>query len=254
MTSIPTFLSLTTNIGTSAINLDWPSGQQTNDLGLIFVETSNETVSQPGGWTEITGSPQGAGVAGVDATATRITGFWRVATSSSEAFVTIADSGDHQQATLMLVRGGDPTTPIHVSTGSVIGVAQTSVNGPAISTTTNNCLIVFAATEGVDNSSPRFNPWFPNAVMSNFTGVLNQATSFNDGGGMSVAVGGLASAGSSSAATTTLLTASFLAYLTVAILPGPSTGTQPIVPYSVTPYLSGLSWVRPYPVTAYGAS
>lgn len=255
MTAIPSSVGTNTNNSTSAFNLDWPAGQQTNDLALVFVESSNETVTIPTGFTELASSPQGAGVGGVDTTAIRITGFYKVATSGAEATIPIADPGDHALATIHVFRGVDPSTPIHASFGSVIGTAQTSVNGPAISTTTDNCLIVFAAAQGVDNSVTRFNPWFPNAVMSNFTGAINVATAAGNGGGIIVGVGGLTSAGSSSAATTTLITSSFLGYLTVALQPAPpSQGSQPIVPYALYPYPSGTSWVWPYPITAYGAS
>ena len=45
-----------------------PSGLQTNDILLLFLETANQTISvsnQNGGtWTQVTNSPQGTGTAG----------------------------------------------------------------------------------------------------------------------------------------------------------------------------------------------
>lgn len=219
---IPSFVSA--RLGTpltTAITVPWPVGvYQPYDVGVLLVETSDDTVTAPSGWSEIVNSPQGFGLFGVDATATRITGYWKYATSTTEADVVVADTGDHQMGNMLVFRGCDPTYPFDTTGGDFTLVTSTAVNVPAVSTTTDNCLVVFAATEGVDNSVTRFNPWSPNAVMSNFTGLINVATAVGAGGGMSVAAGGLASAGTSSAATTTLITTSLQGRLTFAFRPG----------------------------------
>lgn len=238
--SIPSFVSA--RLGTpltTAITVPWPVGvYQAYDLGVLLVETSNETVTAPSGWSEIVNSPQGFGIFGVDTTATRLTGYWKYATSTTEADVVVADTGDHQMGNMLVFRGTDPTYPFDTTAGDFTLVSSTAVNVPAVSTTTDNCLVVFAATEGVDNSVTRFNPWSPNAVMSNFTGLINIATAVAAGGGMSVAAGGLASAGTSSAATTTLITTSLQGRLTFALRPGvaptSSSGTANVHPMGVS--------------------
>lgn len=249
---IPSFVSAgAPNASTGAVNIVWPAGTyQAYDVGVLLLETSNETISVPSGWSEIVNSPQGFGISGVDATATRLTGLWKYATSAAEPTVTVADPGDHVLGDLLVFRGCDPTYPFDVTAGDFTLVAGTGVNVPALSTTTDNCLVVFAASEGVDNSVTRFNAWSPNAVLSNFTGLANFAFANGDGGGISAAAGGLASAGTSSAATTTLITSSLQGRLTFAFRPGvaPSSGATRMV-HELTVESAFVHPLTVYPLT-----
>ena len=65
--------------GTGAISPALPSGIQTNDILLLFLETANQTISisnQNGGtWTQVTNSPQGTGTGGSSGS-TALTVFW----------------------------------------------------------------------------------------------------------------------------------------------------------------------------------
>jgi hypothetical protein len=78
--SVPTFVGAGTSTGNAAaITPSLPSGIQTNDILILFVETANQSIiisNQNGGtWTQITDSPQGTGTAG-GTSATRLTAFW----------------------------------------------------------------------------------------------------------------------------------------------------------------------------------
>ncbi len=60
--SVPTFVAAgTRGTGVGATTPTIPAGSTTNDIMLLIVETSNNTVSAPAGWTNVTNSPQGSG-------------------------------------------------------------------------------------------------------------------------------------------------------------------------------------------------
>jgi hypothetical protein len=80
---------------TVGISVAWPAGHDTDDIGLIVLETANEDlVSIPAGWEHAPGSPVGTGVAGT-AGSVKLIVLWRRATSNAEPSVAIADVGNH---------------------------------------------------------------------------------------------------------------------------------------------------------------
>jgi hypothetical protein len=73
----------------------WPAHEE-NDIGLLFVETSGgQAITAPSGWTPVTNSPQEDPEA-----ATRLSVFWRRATSSSEPDPTVTNPADHIHAVI----------------------------------------------------------------------------------------------------------------------------------------------------------
>src|SRR3990167_1041205 len=79
--------------GLGAITPTMPTGVLTNDVLLLFIETSDQASTVSGGtetWAAVTGSP----VTG--ATGTRLTVFWARASQNSPTSPTTNDSGDHQ--------------------------------------------------------------------------------------------------------------------------------------------------------------
>src|SRR5882672_7107385 len=71
--ALPTFIAAGTFAeGTGNITPGPPAGIQANDILLLFVETANETVSAPAGWSAVADSPQGTGTVG-GATSTALT-------------------------------------------------------------------------------------------------------------------------------------------------------------------------------------
>lgn len=254
------FLSAGAKAASSGVpSVPWPNGAyNTGDLGVMLVETANEVMTLPSGWSEFVNSPQGGGTSGVDATATRLTMYWKRATSNAEANVALADAGDHGIGQILVFTGVHSldTVLVNATAGDNTGTTtSTSVTCPAVSTTTDNCFILATCAEGVDAGTARFNAWAATGTLSGFTVLVNTADATANGGGFSAAGGLLAAAGNSDTVVMGLLTTSIQARITVALTPAPpSTGSQPIVPYAVAPYLSSASWVVPYPVTAFGAS
>ena len=147
--TVPSFVaSGVESSGVGAITPALPSGWAAGHLLLLAVETANETVSTPSGWTETTNSPQSTGTAG-GTSATRLHVFQRIAQSGDTA-PTVADSGDHQIAWITAFSGVDATTPVLTSAGSVLSSAGQTGTATGFTTTVADCLIVMIGTHAED--------------------------------------------------------------------------------------------------------
>ena len=178
---------------TAAISLNVPSGYQEGDLLLCFVESANEAVTIPSGWTECPSSPIGNGTAGA-AGAVRLTMFYKFA-SSSESAVTVADSGNHTTGLMTCWRGVDSTTPFNASANGV-SADSASKSFPSVTTTVSNAMIINAI--GLDNDSNSTNVVYSwaNANLESITELHDQTTATGAGGGFAIAYGIKATAGS----------------------------------------------------------
>src|SRR4030095_16478763 len=117
-----------------------PDNRQLNAIRLLFVESANEVVSTPSGWTITADSPQGTGTGG-GTTSTRISVFWKRVVGTEVAPV-ITDPGDHVIAQIHAFRGCiDSGNPWDVTSGDVDAVGSTSVSIPGDTTTVANCLV-----------------------------------------------------------------------------------------------------------------
>ena len=218
--SVPTYQAVGAAVGgTGAISPAWPT-HQSGDVALLVVETANQavTLSTAAGFTAVTNSPQGTGTAG-GSSATRLTVFWKRATSSAEATPTIADSGDHQIAKIITFRGvtssGDPWD---ITAGSVASSAGTSVSIPTVTTTVANTLVVTIVANATDTSSARTSGW-TNSNLTSLTERMDNNTTNGNGGGFGVATGVKAAAGATGATTATLATSSVQGKMTIALKP-----------------------------------
>jgi hypothetical protein len=141
--------------GAASVDAVWPT-HQANDIGILLVETANEALSTPTGWTDIY-TPTGVGSAG--GTGARLYAFWKRAASSSEANVTTGDSGDHQLAIILTYRGcRTSATPIDVTATSTAssGASSVSIGGVTVSEA-NNELLYCVGTFGVSPFSGEAN-------------------------------------------------------------------------------------------------
>jgi hypothetical protein len=217
-TSIPTFVSKGTfTSGTAALTVPVPSGYADNDIFLLFVETANQAITTPAGWTQVTNSPQSTGTAAA-AGGVRLAVFWKLV-SGTQSSVSVADSGDHQTAIIMCFRGCDTTTPIHISAGSVDASATSSLSCTAVTTTINNCLIINAIGLDKDLASTNTLSAVTNSNLSSLTKQHDQTVASGFGGGLAVITGGLATAGGTGNTTATGDTSTTHAYLTLALAP-----------------------------------
>lgn len=141
---------------------------QTNDIVLVFVQTSNETASitSPAGYAEIgTQAEMGTGTAAT-AGSVRLAVFWKRATGA-ESNVVVADSGNHTFARAVVIRGCASTgNPWDSMVWGVQATAATALswqsagftygsNGSTLTTTAKGCMILAVTTQGTNSASPQ---------------------------------------------------------------------------------------------------
>ncbi len=194
-----------------------PSGWQVGDIWLLLVETANETVTTPSGWTEVAGSPQGTGTAG-GSSSTRLTVFYRRA-QAGDTRPDIADAGNHVACGLIGFRGCTASgSPINASAGGVVGSASTSVFLGGLTTTQPGCLIVQAAANATDIASAEYSAW-ANASLESVAQGSAGNTPEGNGGGTGSLYGIKTTAGVVSDGSATLAHASVQAWVTIALEP-----------------------------------
>jgi hypothetical protein len=203
--------------GTGAVTPALPTGWQANDIFLLFCETANEAVTAPTGWTEVANSPQGTGTAG-GTSSTRLTVFWRRATSSETA-PTIADPGDHICAGILAFRNVVETgNPWDVTAGDVLTTASTSVTIPGATTSVPGCMVVVAVATGPDTTTAQCSGW-TNTNLQNLQELVDYYTNSGNGGGFGVASGTMTNAGNYGSTTATVATSFVQGRISIALKP-----------------------------------
>ena len=219
--AIPTFVGESGRFGGVGNQTpSWPAGHQADDIGILWIETANQAVpATPDGWNVVPDSPQGEGTGG-DAAATRLTLFWRRATSGTESSPSTGDSGDHQICGMAAFRGCITTgDPYDVTAGDTAAVATDAVSVPGDTTTVADCLITAWVAHSTDiGSSVQVGSW-ANADLANVTERFDWSGANAGGGGVSMATGEKATAGAFGATTATLVTASLQGRIMVALKP-----------------------------------
>ena len=217
--------------GTGALTVTWPA-HTTNDVGILLVESANETVATPTDWTALT--PQGSGTAGA-AGSTAIYPFWRRAAGAGTASASVTDPGDHAVAQIVVIRNALSTaSPIDVEGGDT-STTSTSVTIPAVTTTVANALVLFGVANGLDQNTNSISavPGFTNANLDGlvrrdgFMGGFQAGSkllqdSSGVGGGFAWGTGLKATAATTGTTTATLLATSIQARYIVAIKPEPA--------------------------------
>lgn len=209
--------------GATAITPGWPA-HQANDIGLMFVDTKNQSIGiLPDGWAHVENSPQGIGTAG-DTAASMLTVLWKRAASSAESDLSIGDSGAKQLAVILTFRGCIETgNPVDVTAGGT-EASDTSVSIPGATTTVNECLIVAAVSAAIDlTSTAQISAW-ANASLESITERIDNFASGGPGGGLGVATGVKATAGTYDSTTATLATAAAKGLLSLALKPPQTQG------------------------------
>ncbi len=222
--AMPTFVAAgAVASGTGAITPALPSGLQTNDILLLFLETANQTISisnQNGGtWTQVTGSPQGTGTAG-GSSATCLTAFWS-RYNGTQGAPTTSDSGDHQLGRMIAIRGATQSgNPWDVTAGGVSSTSSTSASIPGATTTVANDLVVVAIATSLPDASgtANFSGW-TNANLSSLTERTDNTVTAGNGGGLGLATGGKATAGAYGSTTVTLANSATKGMMSIAIVP-----------------------------------
>ena len=218
VTTAPTFQAAgALASGTGSISVSWPT-EVTDDVGLLVIETANQSVSAPAGWLAVANSPQGTGTAG-SSTATRLTVFYKRALSASEGVVLLPDAGDHIVGQILTFRGCVNTGfPWDTTAGNVVSTTSTIVSMPSVTTAVDNTLVVGIVANRTDTTSSQTSG-YTNSGLTNLIEVSDRNVTAGNGGGFGVVTGELAVAGDSLHTVAVLATASVQGRLTIALKP-----------------------------------
>lgn len=150
------------NSSNGGITVTAPAGRSVGDMLILAVETSNEVVTTPSGWTAVPGTVVGSGTSAVGSGA-RITVFYRVADGTASDNATLAAVTNHIQGAIAAYSGSDGT----VGTGQwAAGDNTSNPTFPAITTTVTASLVVLCCAREqstVDTSG------YSNANLSSIT-------------------------------------------------------------------------------------
>lgn len=206
--------------GPGALSVPVPAGYQDNDVFLLFVESANQAITTPTGWTQVTNSPQYTGTAAA-AGGVRLAVFYKFV-SGSQSNVSVADSGNHTTAIIANFRGVDTSSPIHLTAGSVDASATTSLSAPSVMTTIVDTLIVNAIGLDKDANDTNTISSVANANLTNVTEQHDQTYNGGVGGGIAFITGEKVSTGSTGNTTATGDSSTTHAYITIALKPQPN--------------------------------
>lgn len=201
--------------GTGALTVGAVTSVAANDIILLFVESANQAVTTPTGYTIVTSSPVSTGTAAA-AGGVRLSVFYQLATGA-DTTTTVADSGDHTNAIKLAYRGIDIVTPFDAT--PVTGIktpASTSSSFPGITTATNNAIIVLASALDLDAASTTTTGTPTNANLTGLVERHDQTVIAGVGGGLVIIEGAKAIAGATGATTATV-TSTIQVYLTIAL-------------------------------------
>lgn len=218
--------------------------------GLLEQVNENTASGNGGGFSIATGVKAGAGTysattatlatssvqarislalkpaAGGGANKTMLSLLWKRAASNAEPALSIGDSGDHQIAQIVTVRGCIATgNPWDVASAQVQESETAAVSISGVTTTVANTLVLQVATNSTSSLNAQGSDW-ESPGLANFTRRWDTQTNVGNGGGFSVLTGEKATAGGMANTTGVLLTPSVQAYMTIALKPPSPTGGE----------------------------
>lgn len=236
--------------GTGALTVGAVSGVAAGDLLLLFVESANQPVAAPTGYTQVTNSPVAIGTAAA-AGGVALQVFYAWATGS-DSTTSVADSGDHTTAIKMAFRGVSTSTPFDATPVSgTKATASTSSSYPGITTATANAMVVYASALDLDAASTATTSSQANANLTSITERHDQTVSSGFGGGLVITTGMKATAGATGNLTATV-TSTTQVYLTLALRPAPPTITGDLAvsePYSMSDTAKFMAAGTTWPAT-----
>jgi len=216
--AVPTYVNQGAfTAGTGALSVSVPTGYADGDILVLLVSSANEAISTPGGWAEVSNSPQGTGTAG-SAGGIRLAVFWKLV-SGSQSAVSVADSGSITTGQMFLFRGIDTAGPINITAGSVNTPASTSWSCPEVTTTIPNCLILNCIGQDRDANSTTSLTAVSNANLANLTKRADETVNAGAGGGLGLYTGGKAVAGNTGVTSVTSTATTTAAFITIALAP-----------------------------------
>lgn len=213
----PTYVGKSTAAGgTGSVSPDFTSsGRASGDLLILAVETANQALTAPGGWTEVaTYSPQSRGTAGA-AGGVRLTLFYKTS-DGTETTVATGDSGDHQYAVGFVFRGASGAS-VAVDTGAGNNVAATTSGSfGGVTTTGDDRLIAHFVATDRDSTAASWGT-ATNANLANLTEQHDAGTTSGAGGGIALITGEKQASGATGSTTSTQAASAAYCWITLAL-------------------------------------
>ncbi len=196
----------------------WPT-HTTGDFGVLCIEHSNIVVQIPAptGFTAFPGMPVNFTAGG-----TALAMFYRFATSSSEANVSLGGTVNHRWGTIITYRNVSTATPFHGMTTAYFSPSATLVALPGITTLLDDCMILNVLAWANDDAGP-LGSAPTNAALGSVTERYDAGTTTAGGGGLYLFDGTLASHGTFGPSTVTMSSAALAALAVVALCPADKT-------------------------------
>jgi hypothetical protein len=187
------------------------------DIGVLwYCANSNNAITAPTGWTQVTGSPVWDNASALNA---RLHVFTRVLQPGDTA-PTIADvaSDDGKCAGIAVIRNSSGLD-VNPTTATVADAAASAdVSFPSITPVTAGCLIVHILAHGIDAAVPQLGA-LSNAGLTSLSKHVDFDTAQSLGYGCVIGAGVRATADATGATTGTLLAANTQALMTLAFRP-----------------------------------
>lgn len=191
-----------------------------DNLILVYVETSEDPVTAPAGYTQIQQNGTNGGVFVGGNGYVRLALFAKRATGA-ETTVTITDPGNHAMVTAVIVSGVSWTTNPWEASANEVSVApatSSTLSAPSVTTLGANRLVLAAFATDTDTNTPQ-GSGYTNANLTSLAEVSNLSTNIGNGGGITIVSGTKATAGATGATTATATVVTGNAAITVAIKP-----------------------------------
>lgn len=180
---------------------------------LLIVQTGNQPIATPSGWTELVRPGMGtAGAAG----ATMVQLFQKRQGGSVDASsLSITGTYEHLSARRVAFGGADATSPfVRLSVNYTVTqavprhspTATTALSSPATTTDTNNCLVASIVGLGIDNAAPTVTS-FACSSLTNAATTQTWGTTVGNGGAVVMKVGNKVTAGTTAKWTGTVTSA-----------------------------------------------
>lgn len=179
----------------------WSGSTAKRDFGILAAESANDTtttLATPASFVEL--GQQGLGTAGA-AGSVRLALFYALATSAAPSAPTLTDPGDHIFSVISSFRGvyiGGAPVLVGFQTGT--GTAVTFLGGETFE---DNALVVHVVAHARDASGASVSS-FANAGLTSVTEIFDNGSTTGHGGGIAMATGEKATAGTFVGGTATL--------------------------------------------------
>jgi hypothetical protein len=225
-----------------------PGTHAANDILLLILQSSNDSVvAAPAGYTQL-GPENGIGAGGV-AGSTKLSIFWK-RDGGAESAPTIPDTGDHTYGVMIAVRGcpthGDP---FHSVGQAWKFAASTAATAKAGSTVVDASLVMSIFGHATDSTGNNISGSAVNASLGSVTTQFDGMTTDGTGGGIAVITGTLNIAGSLSATTLTWANSTVDVSTTLCFIPSDSP-VEDLHPAEVQAFIGSPTdlddtWVKP---------